>query len=174
MPVADLIVDQTVKHLSPVVIAMVRLQQRTGMRPGEICILRPCDLTIQIDGVWIYRPASHKTEHHDRERRIYIGPEGQEILRPYLDPEAEAYCFSPRESIAWHRERRRTTRKTKFYASRQRRRAKSSPKRVPRDRFTTASYHRAIERGCEVAFGFPDELRNASTKETAAEKVLRL
>jgi integrase len=107
LPVADSTVDRTVKHLSPVVTAMVRLQQRTGMRPGEICMLRPCDLTIQVDGAWVYRPASHKTEHHDRERRVYIGPEGQEILRPYLDREAEAFCFSPRESMAWHRERRR-------------------------------------------------------------------
>ncbi len=156
--------------------AMVRLQQRTGMRPGEICILRPCDLTIQTSGVWVYRPASHKTEHHDRERRIYIGPEGQEILRPFLDRESDAFCFSPRESMDWHRERRRSARKTKFYASRQRRQRKSSPRRVPGDRFTVASYHRAIERGCEAVFGFPDELRNAPTdhKETAEERVLRL
>jgi integrase len=176
LPVADSTVDQTVKHLSPVVTAMVRLQQRTGMRPGEVCILRPCDVTIQTDGVWVYRPATHKTEHHDRERRIYIGPEGQEILRPFMDREPEAFCFSSRESMVWHRERHKKDRKTKFYASRQRRQRKSSPLWVPGDRFTTASYHRAIERGCEAAFGFPDELRNApiNHEETDDEKALRL
>jgi integrase len=176
LPVADSTVDQTVLYLSPVVTAMVGLQQRTGMRPGEVCILRPCDVTIQTDGVWVYRPGSHKTEHHDCERRIHIGPEGQEILRPYLAREPDAFCFSSRESMAWHRERRNKARKTKFYASRQRQQRKSNPKRVPGDRFTTASYHRAIERGCEAAFGFPDELRKSPTdrKETADEKALRL
>jgi integrase len=63
---------------------MVRLQLLTGARPGEICAMRPTNVTRGIDGVWTYRPASHKTEHHGRERRIFIGPQAQEILTPYL------------------------------------------------------------------------------------------
>jgi integrase len=50
--------------------------------------------------VWCYRPEGHKTEHHGIERRVYIGPRAQEVLRPYLDRDPEAYCFCPREGHA--------------------------------------------------------------------------
>jgi hypothetical protein len=31
-----------------------------------------------------FRPESRKTEHHGRERVIFIGPSSQDVLRPYL------------------------------------------------------------------------------------------
>ena len=43
-PADEAIVAATLAHLSPVVRAMVELQQFTGMRPGELVILRPCDI----------------------------------------------------------------------------------------------------------------------------------
>ncbi len=87
----------TLPHLSLVVANMVRLQQLTGMRPNEVCIVRPCDVDRSTE-VWSYRPTSHKTEHHGRDRVIFIGPQGQAILRPYLLRAGEAHCFSPLES----------------------------------------------------------------------------
>ncbi len=46
--------------------------------------------------------------------------------------------------------------------------------RQPGNRYTTASYRRAITRGCEIAFGMPTELRkipkNASPEERARLK----
>ena len=42
----------------------------------------------------------HKTEHHDRERIIYVGPKAQQVLLPYLLRDAQANCFSPAESEA--------------------------------------------------------------------------
>jgi len=30
--------------------------------------------------VWCCRPATHKTEHHGRERVVFIGPKGQAVL----------------------------------------------------------------------------------------------
>lgn len=68
-PVPEATVNATLPHLSAVVADMVRLQLLAGCRPGEVCVLRPCDVTIQPDGVWVYRPEHHKTEHHGRERR---------------------------------------------------------------------------------------------------------
>ncbi len=82
-PVAEHIVEATLPHLSDVVADMVRFQRLTGCRPAEVCLLRPCDVDTSGD-VWIYRPESHKTEHHGRERIICVGPKAQEILRPYL------------------------------------------------------------------------------------------
>lgn len=62
----------------PLVVAdMVRLQLLCAVRPGEICAMRPCDVTRSVKGDWTYRPAFHKTEHLDRERRISIGLRGQ-------------------------------------------------------------------------------------------------
>lgn len=54
-------------------------------KSGEICNMRPCDITFGMDGVWRYTPESHKTEHHNKQRRIHIGPKAQKILRPFLD-----------------------------------------------------------------------------------------
>ena len=81
-----------------VVSDMVEFQRATGARPTEVCILRPCDIDRSGD-VWIYRPESHKTEHHGKDRQIYIGPKAQAALARYLLRDAEAYCFSPAESL---------------------------------------------------------------------------
>lgn len=43
-PVDDALVEATLPHLPEVVADMVRLQRLTGMRPAEVCLLRPCDL----------------------------------------------------------------------------------------------------------------------------------
>ncbi|MFP6666708.1 MAG: site-specific integrase, partial [Pirellulales bacterium] len=94
LPVADDVVEQTLAKLPAVVADMVRLQRLTGCRPGEVCILRPCDVDVSGD-VWAYRPESHKMEHHGRQRVIFIGPKAQEALRPYLLRDKAAHCFSP-------------------------------------------------------------------------------
>lgn len=48
----------------PTVQAMVRLQRVTGMRSGELCLLRHCDLEIASE-VWFYSPGRHKTHTWD-------------------------------------------------------------------------------------------------------------
>ena len=92
MPVDDATVKATLPHLPPVVADMVRLQMLTGCRPHEVCDVRPCDVDRTGD-VWQYRPERHKTEHHGRERVIFIGPAGQDVLRPYLLRDAKAYLL---------------------------------------------------------------------------------
>lgn len=70
----------------------VQFQLLTGARPGEAMILRGCDLDLSGD-VWMFTPASHKTEHHGRRRVICIGPVGQALLRQYLTTDLTAYVF---------------------------------------------------------------------------------
>ncbi len=159
LPVDRGIVEATLPHLSRVVADMVRLQLLCGMRPGEVCSLRPYDITLGTDGVWTYRPAQHKTEHHGRERRIFIGPIGQEILRHYLDREAEAYCFSPQEAEAERNSKRKQGRRSPMTPSQAARKPKG---RTLINRYNKDSYRRAVERGCEIAFSMPAELRNVS------------
>ncbi|MEX0784682.1 MAG: site-specific integrase [Dehalococcoidia bacterium] len=159
-PVPEGTVANTLPFLPPAVQAMVKLQLLCGARPTEVCMIRPCDVTIGKDAVWCYRPARHKTEHHGKDRRVYIGPEGQDVLRPFLDRDPEAYCFSPAESEALRSAERRAKRRSPMTPSQQQsRKPKRSRKRPPRACYSKDAYNRAIARACEVAFGMPAELR---------------
>lgn len=162
-------VAATLPHLSPVVAAMVRLQMLTGMRPGEVCQLRRVDIDTSID-VWEFRPASHKREHHELDRVIYIGPQAQDILRPYLLRDASAFCFSPAESIEHHREKASAARVTPAnYGNARGRRRQSKDRhpskrtRVPRDHWDASSYYKAIARACRKAWPAPDDIRDDAT-----------
>ena len=157
-PVADAVVQQTLPHLPLVVRDMVQLQRLTGMRPGEVCQLRPGDLDRQSD-VWRYVPAEHKTEHKGRQRVIYLGPQAQVILSPYLERAANAYCFCPRESERQRRQERHAARVTPLtQGNAPGTKINSKPRRSPGACFSVDSYRRAITRGCELAFGMPREL----------------
>ena len=101
-PVDDATVDATLPYLPTIVADMVRLQRLTGMRPAEVCILRPCDLDRSGD-VWTYTPESHKTQHHGRSRVVFIGPKGQAVLLRYLARDPLTYCFRPCDSEAKRR-----------------------------------------------------------------------
>jgi integrase len=148
-PVPDAFVDAIRPHVSRRIWTMIQLQRLSGMRPGEVCIMRTIDVDTS-GRVWIFTPESHKTEHHGKGRRIYLGPAAREILRPWLRPELTAYLFQPREAEAERRAELRANRKTKVQPSQQTRR-KLRPKRVPGERYTTLTYCKAITRGIAKA-----------------------
>jgi integrase len=89
-PVPEPFVDAVRPHVPRQVWAMVELQRLTGMRPGEVVTMRTCDLDIS-GRVWVYTPGSHKTEHHDKPRTVYLGPRAQEVLRPWLRTDLGGY-----------------------------------------------------------------------------------
>jgi hypothetical protein len=74
--------------------------------------MRSADLTMT-GPVWVYRPAKHKNRHRGRERVIYLGPRSQEIIRPFLKTDLQAYLFSPREYVEALHARRAAERKTR-------------------------------------------------------------
>jgi integrase len=119
------------------------------MRPGEVCSMRSADLDTS-GRVWTYTPERHKTEHHGRERRIYLGPTAQAILRPWLRTELEAYLFQPREAVAERLAEMRKLRKTPVQPS-QRDRRKPRPKTQPGNSYTVVSYRGAIKYGIKRA-----------------------
>jgi integrase len=153
--VALAVVEATLNHAPRIVGAMVQLQLLTGARPGEIRNMKPKGITIQTDGTWCYRPDHHKTEHHGKQRRIYIGPRAQEVLRPFLDRDPDAYCFSPREAEEARRSEMRAKRKTPIQPSQRNRLGKKNPCRRPGEKYCKNSYNRAIARACRKA-GVPE------------------
>jgi len=93
-PVDEHLVNAVLPKVKPAVAAMIRLQLLTAMRPGEVVLMRPCDVDRDGD-VWVYTPPTHKTEHHGKVRHIAIGARAQGILAPYLDNRAaEDRCFA--------------------------------------------------------------------------------
>ena len=92
LPVDEATIEATIEEVPRIVADMIQFQRLTGCRPGELFVLRPCDVQ-RNESVWRYIPSTHKTEHHGRARTIFIGPKAQEVLRPYLLRPAEAVCF---------------------------------------------------------------------------------
>ena len=125
---------------------MVRLQMATGMRPGEVCKLRPCDLERpwkSIEGLefWLYRIAQLKNTWRGHRREIPLGPDAQEILAKYLERDPESCCFSPKESY------------------------NESGKGHPRlnDQWRPKAYSEHVKRACKkagVEHWFPNQLRH--------------
>lgn len=142
-PVSPLVVIKTLRQLGPVVAAMVRLQYVTGMRPGEVCMMRVCNLDRTGD-VWRYAPEGHKTVHHGKKRIIQLGRKAQRILQPFLNRTEDSYVFSPSHTHDLRHEKPflRTT--------------------YP-DGYDRTSYRRAINRACsqgKIPDWTPNQLRH--------------
>lgn len=151
-PVPEDHVKAILPLVSRQVAAMVQLQWLTGMRPGEVLQMRWGDVD-RTGSIWLYRPASHKTQHHGKDRVIPLGPQTQEILKgfPKLDPNAS--IFSPIDADRELRARKAATRKTKVQPSQvaRHRKAMANPRRKLLEAYDLASYRRAIQRACRVA-----------------------
>ncbi len=163
-PVSQAMIDAVLPLVSPQVAAMIRLQLLTGMRPGEACMMRTLDVAIGGD-VWTYTPTTHKNAYRGRSREIYLGPQCQEILRPWLREPGRAaeFLFSPAEAEAARIEALagRRHKRTPSHESRMRRARGRHRRRPPGNRYNVAIYRRAIERACDAAFQLPAELAAA-------------
>lgn len=144
-------VRATAKHLTPVVKAMLRIQIATGMRPGELFNMRPCDIDRRSE-VWLYRPSRHKTSWRGKKKVIPLVGDARDAVTDYLFRDPEAFCFSPAESVAWVRAVASANRKTplscgnKPGSNRQ-----ADPKRTPKSQYTATSYCQSIQRAAKRA-----------------------
>jgi integrase len=158
-PVPEPLIEAVFPHVSTQVKAMIQVQLITGMRPGEVVIMRTSDID-RSEQPWVYKPSHHKTQHHHHERLVYFGPRSQEIVQPFLKLDRpHDYIFSPVDAERERRERMHALRKTPMSCgnepgSNRRRR----PLRSPGDRYEPQSYGRAISRGLELAFPTPEGL----------------
>jgi integrase len=169
-PVPQAFIDAVLPRVLSPVQAMIQIQLLTGCRPGEVCIMRGIDLEMG-DRVWVYRPESHKTQHHGYLREILIGPKCQEVIRPFLRLDLNAYLFSPMEAEKERTARMRANRKTPLWPSHvkaQRRNRKHNPKRLKKDHYKVAAYRCAIRRGCVLA----DKQAHQKRPEIPADQVI--
>lgn len=123
-------------EMSVTVRAMTQIQELVGCRPGEVCRMRRLEIdtdgrarigkhTLQLEG-WVFAPGWHKNKRRGKPLYYVLGPKARDVLRPFLEVSLEGYCFPPD---------RRT--------------------RSPGQRYTTASYGRAVRRACKRA-GVPE------------------
>ncbi len=156
-PVPQELIDEVLRVAPRQIAAMIRLQCLTGMRPGEVVTMRTGDLD-RTGKIWAYKPGSHKTEHHGRKRIIYLGPQAQRVILPFLKRDLGAYIFSPADVVAEMRDKMSRNRKTRVQPSQANRR-KAFPKRPPGDLYTRGSYARAISKACARAFAPSEGLK---------------
>jgi integrase len=166
-PVDDAVVDATLAHLSSVVGAMVQLQRLTGARPGEICTMKVGEID-RSGKTWKYTPATHKNAHRGHGRTIFIGPQGQIVLAPFLmtlDP--SVYVFSPVAAVAERRHERAESRKTPLNeGNTPGSTCKRNPRRQAGDHYTANSFRRAVANAAAAGLPrwHPHQLRhNAAT-----------
>lgn len=154
LPVPEAVLSATVAAATPTIADMIRTLLLTGMRPGELCAMRACDMERDGD-VWLYRPVSHKTEHHGRDRVILVGPQAQAILKPYISRRTKLseYVFLPSEA---HRERLEQLGLPKVKAY-QCSRSVFKPGRC----FKNDTFYGQIQRTCDRAFDPKGEKRKA-------------
>lgn len=174
-PVADEHVQAVLPFLYAPVRALVQVQRLTGMRPCEVLMMRLCDIDRSAGRTWLYRPGSHKTEHHGISRVVFLGPQAQRILELFLDGrDPGCYLFSPREGMTAFRADQRQRRKTKVQPSQWDRRSRR-PRKQPGHYYTVDSYRRAIVRACDQAgipHWHPNQLRHAKATEIRRESGL--
>lgn len=138
------------------------------MRPLEGVSMRPHEIDQADPACWVYSPPRHKSEHHERERLIFLGPQAKALLQPYLGIGPPDYCFSPRRAEEQRRIQLRARRKSPLTPSQEARRPKSKPKRAPRDHYDVGSYRTANRRVCVkpgIPIWFPHQLRHSAASE---------
>ncbi|RPI64315.1 MAG: site-specific integrase [Planctomycetaceae bacterium] len=164
-PVPKEMVNAVEPFVSNQVWSMIQLQLLTAARPGEICVIRPCDID-RSGKIWIFQPKEHKTSFRGYERKIYIGPRGQGILAPFLLRPPESYCFSPAEGAADRRTVRSENRTTPLNCgNRQGTNCKDDPECQPGERYDVNAYRRAIARACDQAFIAPMPLAKKTNEQ---------
>jgi integrase len=168
VPIAH--VEATIAQAPPVVADMIRLQLLTGMRSGDLIIMR--GINLETSGqVWVYKPSSHKTHHHGHSRVIAIGPLGQAIIKKYLKHDLQAFLFSPQESEKVRYINVRAKRKPFVPFSRFAMRKQPCDTRL-NEKYSVYSYRRAVTRAAihaGVPSWHPHQLRHTAATEIRKE-----
>jgi integrase len=146
-------VEATLPFLGPQHQAMVRLQQLTAMRPGEVCIMTTGEIDRSSKKAWYYKPAKHKNAHRGKGRVIVLSPLAITVVTPWLRADPDRPLFSPADRMAALGKVR-----------------KGTTLRPPGDQYNAASYGRAIAKACKkagVKTWSPNQLRKLAANEVS-------
>jgi integrase len=102
--VTDDVIIATLPLLPPTLQAMIKLQRLTGMRPSEVFNMLVGDIdTASVQGIWLYRLASHKTQKKTGKRRVLpLNATEQALIAPYLiGKKATDSVFNPKTARCW-------------------------------------------------------------------------
>lgn len=138
-------VEPCLKHMAPVVKAMVTVQYHGGLRPEEVCFMRRNEVDTSGD-VWLYTPEKHKGKWRGHDLVKALGPACQRALGSWLiAAEPGGFVFQP------------------------------AKRRNGADRYTESGYFQAVRRAVKkagVKHWFVYQLRHAAGH--AAEQAMGL
>lgn len=144
--------NAVIKHMSRQTCSIVELMLLTGMRSNDACIMRPMDID-QTSDVWVYLPVKFKRSGMtgQTQRKIYLGPKCQQILKPFLENRlSTSFMFSPKEAMEEIRANQRSQRNPKVQTGQSQRQNKP-PERQPGQKYTSASLYRAVRNAARKA-----------------------
>lgn len=152
--------QRVLKHVGSVVSDMLKLIWHTGMRPNEVCVMRPFDIMRDDKNCWLYIPGrdespvgKHKTMRFDRVRVIPLTKECQEILnRRIEDFDSKVFIFSPAVSVQELIEKKSEQRKTPMsWGNKPGSNKKEHPMIKPGEKYDHNTLRKACQRACKRA-----------------------
>ena len=178
-------VEAVLPFLRPQVVAMVKLQRLTGMRPGEVCRMRSRGHRHERAGLGLPPVSSQDAITWKGSRHLFgaaspgrveaVPSSCQARRRRYGRDRRAALCRARSTSLPLLAERRETPTecrasiKTENQAlaiarSASEGEAKTQPQAEPADAYTPMTCSRAIARACDAAFALPEALPSMTTK----------
>ena len=93
-------VQDVIDHAErPVIAKMMLIESLTGMRPCEVCGIKPSLIDRHYKhGLWLYEPEQHKTAGQGKLRSFIFTQSAQEILAEYLSGDANTPIFRNRRN----------------------------------------------------------------------------
>jgi len=149
--------SKVLKELSGVVSDMLRIVWYTGMRPNEVCTMRPFDIVKNDKDCWLYVPGrdqspvgKHKTMRFEKVKVIPLAKECQKILQKRIKEfNSKDYIFNPKEGMQEFLAKKAASRQTPLkWGNSPGSNRKDHPMIKPRDRYDHHTLRKACQRAC--------------------------
>lgn len=172
--------DQVLAHLNSVVGDMLKILWYTGMRPNEVCNMRPYDILRDDPECWLYIPGrdqspvgKHKTMRFDRVKAIPLANQSQAILSPRINGfDSRDYIFKPGDAVQELMVKKAASRKTPLkWGNSPGTNKKEHPMIKPGEKYNQCSLRQACKRAClkaKVEVFTPYDLRRTMATRTRA------
>ena len=154
--------------------ALVELQRFTGAPAWRAGHHAECDM--DASGRHVALSAGPSQDRASRERANHSHwSEGASVIEPFMKRTRRPICSARRRrSASGSTIATKPARTPAGQGNEPGTNRAEDPQRRPRDRYTTDSYRRAIERACDRAFPAADELRSGPENETPDARAVRL